>query len=204
MPFEMPAYDPTQSRRIVIMIALICFMFAAVWAYIFYHQQPRVADGAIEAITAIPLHTELREGGTMREGSGGSVQKSDEMLVWVAFTMKNLTPAIPLFETRQRATLSMPDGQQMFAMAENPSEVAKVRAYPKLQQMSSSPVSHSLMTGALVPLEMTLAPQQSTEGLALFAFPVTQQVWDTRREFSVDVSFQYQRDLAMKEKVAAP
>ncbi len=194
MPLETPVYDADKSRRIVILIAATCLMFAAVWAYVFLLRKPRVADGALQTITAVPLHSELRQGGTMSEGYGGGVESMDEMLVWVSFRMKNLTGDTPLYETRQRATLTLPDGEQKFAYAESPSEIEKLRQVPKIQQV----------TGTLVPREMTLAPGMGTQGMALFVFPVTKQVWDTRREFSVAVSFQWQRDLAMREITNVP
>lgn len=194
MPADRPFEDPASSRRIVVLIAVICFLFAGVWAYVFILQKPRVADGAIEKIAAAPLHTEIRVGGTMAEGVGGGVEKHDQMLVWVAMDMRNLTLEIPLFETNQRATLSFPDGEQFFAYAERPEEIEKLRRVP----------GALVVNGALLPREMTLSPKQSAAGLALFVFPVTKQQWDTRREFSVAVSFQYQRDLALKEKTAAP
>jgi hypothetical protein len=53
--------------------------------------------------------------------------------------------------------------------------------------------------GHIVPSTLTLEPGKSTEGMALFVFPVTPKVWNMRRAFSVSVSFQYQRDLAMQD-----
>ena len=182
-------YDESKSRRTVILIAATCILFFLAWAYMFFLQKPRVADGTITEVTAVPLHTELRQGGTMSQGYGGGIEKNDEVLVWVAFHMKNLTEDVPLYETGQRATLTLPDGEQKFAYAQTPTEVAKLRAYSRLKQVP----------GALLPGELTLAPGKSAQGLALFAFPITRQTWDTRREFSVAVSFQWQRDLAMKE-----
>ncbi len=182
-------YDEGKSRRTMTLIAATCIMFFLAWAYVFFLQKPRVADGTIEAITAIPLHTELRQGGTMSEGYGGGVEKTDEVLVWVAFNMKNLTADVPLFETGQRATLTLPDGEEKFAVAETPTEVAKLRAYSKVKQVP----------GPLMPRELTLAPGKAARGLALFVFPVDRQTWDTRREFSVAVAFQWQRDLALRE-----
>jgi hypothetical protein len=190
MPFEMAPYDAGKSRRTVILIALTCVMFAGAWAYVFYAQKPRVASGAIEDIHPIPIHTELRQGGTMAEGYGGGTVKQDEMLVWVSFQMKNLTEDVPLFSTGQKATLTLPDGEEKFADAESPIEIAKARA--AFSQMKE-------IRGNVVPTDVTLQPQKSTQGLALFVFPVTPQVWATRRAFSVSVAFQYQRDLAMKE-----
>ena len=117
------------------------------------------------------------------------MQTSDELYVWTAITMKNVTADVPLYETKQRATLTLPDGEQQFAYAASPSDVAKVRALPKLPQPE----------GALLPRELTLKPGQGAQGLALFAFPITKQAWDTHREFSVAISFQWQRDLALRE-----
>jgi hypothetical protein len=190
MPFELAPYDSGKSRRTVILIALTCLMFASAWAYVFYAQKPRVATGAIEDIHPIPVHWELRQGGTMAEGYGGGVEKQDEMLVWVAFHMKNLTEDVPLYSSGQRATLTLPDGEEKFAVAESASEIAKARAaFPQLKDI----------TGTLVPTDLTLQPEKSTSGLALFVFPITPKVWATRREFSVSVAFRYQRDLAMAE-----
>ena len=199
MVYQAPPYDEGQARRTLALIAATCFLFAAVWAYVFYTQKPRVADGAIDAITVVPLHTELRQGGTVdgkttEGGYGGGLQKQDELYVWVALRMKNLTDTQPLFATGERASLAMMDGTQQFAYAESPAEVAKVRALPGVQQVP----------GVLVPRELTLAPGKSADGLALFAFPVTWETWDRRREFSVAVSFKYQRDLALKEPKKEP
>ena len=190
MPVSPPAYDQGQARRTVILIGATCFMFFAVWAWVFFMQKPRVADGAIQSITAVPLHTAFRQAGKEADGGyGGGVQTSDEMYVWTFITMKNLTADVPLYETQQKATLTLPDGEQQFAYAASPSDVAKVRSLPKLKQPE----------GALLPREVTLKPGQSGQGLALFAFPITKQTWDTHRDFSVAISFQWQRDLELRE-----
>ncbi len=194
MAYQAPPYDPGQARRTFVLILVICFLFAAVWTYIFYTQKPHVAEGAINAITVAPLHTELRQGGSMSEGYGGGVQKSDELYVWVAFRMKNITGATPLYATQQRASLALADGTELSAYAASPDEVAKLRSIPKLQQVA----------GTFVPRELTLKPGDSAEGLALFGFPVTRQQWDLRRAFSMAVSFQWQRDLALKEPKQEP
>ncbi len=121
MPPQTPVYNAGESRRTFGLILAVSCVFFGMWAYIFVHQKPRVADGAIQAITVVPLHTELRQGGTMSEGYGGGVQKSDELYVWVAFEMKNLTSDVPLYATQQRATLTLPDAQHQFAYDETQS-----------------------------------------------------------------------------------
>lgn len=190
MVFQAPAYDEGKSRRTIILIAATCFMFAAVWAFVFYHQKPRVADGAIESIEPVPIHTETRQGGSMADGYGGSVDKQDEMLVWVRFHMKNLTEDVPLYAMKQKATLTLADGEEKTAYAESPAEIVKARAaFPQLKAI----------TGTLVPSELTLQPEKTTQGLALFVFPVTEKAWRTRQEFYVNIAFEWQRDLAMRE-----
>lgn len=188
MPFE-SAYKQERSRLTVLLILAVCIAFGCVWAWVFFAQKPRVADGTITSIVAVPLHSELNQGGGPDEGYGGGVQKTDEMLVWVHFKMKNLTEDVPLYETAQQATLTSLEGQEQYADAQNGIEVAKARMLTNIQQVP----------GNLVPTVLTLPPGKSTDGLALFVFPITKQQWDRRRQFSVKVSFQWQRDLAMKD-----
>jgi hypothetical protein len=189
MAFDTELHKRDRSRGTLLIIVAICLAFASVWAYVFFAQKPRVADGAITSIEAVPLHTELSDGGAPGEGVGGGVEKGDEMLVWVHFHMTNLTEDVPLFETRQQATLTLLSGEEQFTNAQNAIEVGKVRTLQGIKQVQ----------GQLVPDTLTLDPGKSTEGLALFVFPVTPKVWNMRRAFSVSISFQYQRDLAMQD-----
>ncbi len=189
MPLETDVYNQGAARRTIALIAATCFMFASVTAFFFFTTRQRSSEGAIESVEVVPLHTELRQGGTMAEGYGGGVLKSDELYVWVSVRMKNLTKDKPLFETHQRARLVMLDGTEQFTESESPIEVAKVRSLRQLPPVR----------GALLPRDLTLAPGASAEGLALFAYPVTKHDWEVRRMFSVNISFQYQHDLALKE-----
>ncbi len=190
MALDTMMLEQSRGRRTLTLIAATCFLFFMTWAYVFVTRQPRVAEGAIEAITAVPLHTEFRQGGTMMEGYGGGVQKSDEMYVWVALRAHSLRKDVTLYETGQRATLTLPDGDQLYANAATASEVAKVRALPRLKQVP----------GASLPRDLTLGPGKAAAGLVLFGFPVTPQQWASRREFSVALGFQGQRDLALREE----
>ena len=189
MPFDTELHKRDRSRGTLLIILVVCLAFASVWAYVFFAQKPRVADGAITSIVAVPLHSELSNGGAPGEGVGGGVEKSDEMLVWVHFHMNNLTEDVPLYETRQQATLTLLNGEEQVTNAQNAMEVEKARSYQGIRQVS----------GTIVPDTLTLEPGKSTEGLALFVFPVTPKVWNMRRAFSVSISFQYQRDLAMQD-----
>ena len=184
-------YDKGQSRRTLLLIFVICFAFFGAWAWIFLNQKPRVADGEITSATAIPFHTEFAQGGKASEGGyGGGLQKYDEMYVWVGFRMKSLITQAPLFETGQKATVVLPSGEERYAYAASPQEIAKVRALPGLKKGPT----------AIVARDLTLKPGEEAQGFALFAFPMTQEEWNNRREFSVSISWQYQRELALREQ----
>lgn len=188
MAFE-TEYKQERSRVTLLLILAVCVAFAAVWAWVFFQQKPRVADGAIDSITVVPLHSVYHEGGPADEGVGGGDAVTDQLLVWVRFHMTNLTSRTPLYETQQTATLTALDGTEQTTDAQNTISVAQVRTMPNVQQVP----------GTLVPAVMTLAPGQSTQGLALFAFPITKQQWDKRRAFSVTIAFQMQHSLAMQD-----
>lgn len=184
------AQESARSGRTLLLIFLVVLAFASVWAYVFLQQKPRVADGAVEMIRAVPIHTELRQGGTLAQGYGGGVAESDEELVWVQLRITNLTKAVPLYATGERATLTFPDGEQSFAFAQSASEIARARSV--LHQLN-------VVSGPLLPPELTLAPGASTRGLVLFAFPIAPKQWNGRRNLSVEVSFQNQRPLGLRE-----
>lgn len=184
-------YDRAQSRRTFLLIALICFLFFGAWAWIFLSQKPRVADGEIASVTAVPFHTEYRSGGKPSEGGvGGGIIKDDQMYVWVALRVKSLISQAPLFETGQKATLVLPSGEERYAYAASPSDIAMVRKLPGLGKTPT----------AILARDLTLQPGQEAQGFALFAFPLTPEEWRSRREFSVNISWQYQRALIIHEQ----
>ncbi len=184
-------YDRAQSRRTFLLIAVICFFFFGAWAWIFLSQKPRVADGEITSVTAVPFHTEFSQGGKPSEGGyGGGLQKYDEMYVWVAMRIKSLNPQVPLFETGQKATVVLPNGEEKYAYAASLSEIAQVRKLPGIGKIPAE----------ILARDLTLQPGQEAQGFALFAFPLTPDEWKSRHEFSVSVSWQYQRALALREQ----
>ncbi len=189
MSLDPTVYDNKRSRATILLILAVCLLFAGVWAYVFVKQKPRVADGAIESVVGIPVHTEMRTG-TLAQGVGGAAVKDDETLVWVRFSMKNLTADVPLYATQQRATLMLADGEQLFAYAQSPREIAEART--SLPQLKAA-------QGELVPRETTLLAGKETSGYALFAFPVSEDTWSKRHVFSLEVTYQWQRPLELKE-----
>jgi hypothetical protein len=189
--------DGSSGRRTVALIAAVAFAFAAVWAYIFFSQKPPVAEGSINGLVEVPIHTEIRQGGTAEEGHGGGVEAEDQIFVLVNATVKD-TAKIPLFPFEQTGTLTLPTGEQKRIPALSTTDMMRAfRAYPALAKAHTS-----MIGGAPTPSllrETTLKPGEAETGLVLFAFPVNQQDWDARRSFDMEISFRWQRDLALAE-----
>ena len=199
-----PVDDQDTGRRTLALIAAIAFAFAAVWAFIFLTQKPPFAAGVITGLIAVPIHTELRQGGNEQEGHGGGVEAEDQVLVLVNTTVKN-TSKIPLFPYEQTGVLTLPTGEQKHVRAVSPNDMMRAfREYPGLA------AAHLAITG-FVPTpalarETTLQPQQAEHGLVLFAFPLSKQDWETRRSFDLELGVRWQRplELAEPEPRAAP
>ncbi len=195
--FPDPEDSQGSGRRTLALIAAIAFAFAAVWAFIFLTQKPPLAAGVMTGLAAVPIHTELRQGGTAEEGKGGGVQSQDQVLVLVNATVRDIA-RIPLFPFEQMGTLTLPTGEQKRVRAVSTNDMMRAfRAYPALA------AAHVTMTGAIptpsLIRETTLKPGEAEHGLVLFAFPIKQEDWDSRRSFDMDISFRWQRDLTMAE-----
>jgi hypothetical protein len=184
------------SRRIVLLIAVICFAFAGVWSYVFFTTKPPVAAGVITQIVAVPIHTEMKTGGTAEEGVGGGVESNDQLFVLVNATIKD-TVRIPLFPFEQMGTFTTTNGEQKRIRALSPYDMMRAfRAYPALA------AAHANLLGPALPRETTLHPGEAEHGVVLFSFPMTKEDWDNRRSFDLDISFRWQRDLVILEPAA--
>jgi len=192
-----PDYDEGSSRRTLALIVAIAFAFAAVWAYVFMTQKPPVAAGVITGLMAVPIHTELRQGGTEEEGKGGGVEATDQVLVLVNATIKD-TAKIPLFPVEQTGTLTLANGEQQRLHAVSTTDMMRAfRAYPALAAAHMA-ITGSAPTPSLL-RETTLKPGEAEHGLVLFSFPIETADWEGRRRFDMEISFRWQRDLAIEE-----
>ena len=186
------------SRRIVILIAVICVAFASVWSFVLLNQKPPVATGSVTSVAAYPIHTELREGGTREQGTGGGVEAEDQLFIFAEVTVQN-TAKIPLFPFEQMGTLTLDDGEQKRVRALSPREVLQVfQTFP--QQLAAIRAS---MPGPVLQRETTIQPGHSEHGLAVFALQsLKKEDWDGRRPFEVTISMRWQPDLVLAEKPA--
>jgi hypothetical protein len=193
------ATEEGSGRRTLALIAAVALAFAGVWTYIFLTQKPPVAAGVITGLVAVPIHTELSQGGTEEQGKGGGVDAQDQVMVLVNATVRD-TARIPLFPFEQMGTLTLPTGEQKRIRALSPSDMLRAfRAYPALA------AAHLALTGSAptpaLPRETTLKPGEAEHGLVLFAFPIKKEDWEARRSFDMDISLRWQRELDIAEPV---
>jgi hypothetical protein len=184
------------SRKVLLLIVAVCLAFAGVWCYVFLTTKPPVAAGVITQIAAVPIHTEMKTGGTAEEGVGGGVETTDELFVLVNATVRDRTK-IPLFPFEQMGKLTTQLGEQKQARALSTYDMMRAfRAYPALA------AAHAGMAGPALARETTLKPNEAEHGLVLFMFPLTKADWDSRRSFDLDISFRWQKDLVVMEPAA--
>lgn len=195
MPSEHEAEG--SGRRILILIAALCIGFAGVWSYILLNTKPPVAAGVMTGLVGVPIHTELRQGGTRDQGIGGGLQMTDQVLVLANATVRD-TAKIPLFPFEQTGTLTLANGEQQSVHALSTVDMMRAfRAYPQLA------AAHVTLAGtAATPSlhrENTLKPGEAEHGLVLFSYPITKDVWETRRSFEMAISFRWQKDLILAQ-----
>ncbi len=181
--------EQTSGRFTMALILAICLAFSAVTAYVFYNQKPPVAAGAITRLSAYPIHSELRQGGSREQGVGGGVESQDEVLVLAEVDVRN-TWTGPLFLYQEQGTLTSPEGVQKQVAAASASEVGQAfRFWPQLGKQ----------TLPVIPREATLQQGQTLHGLMLFAFPIPQAEWEARRSFDATLGFRLQRPLVLEQ-----
>jgi hypothetical protein len=186
------------GRGMLALIAAVCLAFASIWAFIFYSQKPPSARATITQMTAVPVHTELRQSGTQQEGVGGGVEAEDQVFVLMAVSARS-TAKIPIFPYEQTGTLTLPTSEQKHARALSPTDMERAFvAYPALAAAKNKLVASGAPAQAL-PRDTTLKPGESEQGLVLVSFPIKQEEWETRRTFDLEIPLRWQRELELAQ-----
>jgi hypothetical protein len=159
---------------------------AAIAIYYYLIQKPPDAAGEILAVNYYPVHTTIN-GGNGDPGMQGSKEAYDQLIILAKVRVRNQTN-IPLFLQDISATVTLPDGSQHVNVGVGARDFDRVfQAFPALAPLKAQPFDRSA----------TLQPGQSTEGLAIFNFPVSRQEWDSRKSGDVVVSFMHQPNLLL-------
>ena len=167
------------------MIAAIVVSLA-LGLYVYLGQRPPVAAGEVLQTTVYPVHTVINNsGGIAQEGMAGSSESYDQVLILTKIKIRNQTD-INLFLQDISSAIKLPDGSEQENVAASDRDMDRVfQAYPSL----------SSLRAASIPRDITLAPGQAAEGLAIFNYPLSKEQWDKLPTANVVVSFMHQKNL---------
>ena len=184
-----PPHPFRSAFKTVAIAAVLVTLALAIFVYIV--KTPPVSAGEVLQVNYYPVHT-TSTGGSGTSGAGqvgmqGSGETYDQLLILAKVRVRNQTN-IPLFLRDIAATVTMPDGSEQTNVAAGATDAARVfQAFPALASWQSAPFDR----------DVTVPPGQSTEGLAIFTFPMTKQQWDSRKGANVVVSLINQNDLVI-------
>jgi hypothetical protein len=131
------------------------------------------------------VHTAIYPAHTVFKGESilvGHDQARDDLYV---LTTLRVTDGLhlPLFLKDFTATLTTGDGEEITTSAVEKDDIASVyTSFPALKPLASEPLLRETM----------INPGQSTQGMILLHFPVTQDVWDHRRTAILNVDLYHQ------------
>ena len=176
---------PFKSAFKTLVIAAIVVSIA-LGLYVYLGQRPPVAAGEVLQTTVYPVHTVINNsGGIAQEGMAGSSESYDQVLILTKIKIRNQTD-INLFLQDISSAIKLPDGSEQENVAASDRDMDRVfQAYPSL----------SYLRAASIPRDITLAPGQSAEGLAIFNYPLSKEQWGKLPTANVVVSFMHQKNL---------
>ena len=176
--------NPFKSAWKTFAIAAVSIILALA-IFVYFIHRPPVAAGQILQTNFYSVHSTESGGGDA--GMQGTAEPYDQLIILANVRVRNQTD-IPLFLQDISAAVTLPDGSMFTSVGVGARDFERVfQAFPSLGPLRSQPFDRSA----------TLNPGESTEGLAVFSFPVSRQQWDTRKSGEVRVSFLHQNNLAL-------
>jgi len=161
----------------------------ALAGYVLITQKPPVASGEILQVWAHPNH--VVTSGIDANGDPMPQQSFDEVLVFARIRLINLSKN-PLVLEDVLANLRQADGILSVSAGSVGQFEEVFLAYPGLAALHSNSF----------PPRATLAPGQSMEGTAFWAFRMNKQEWDARRDLNFTFRLQYQPKLELTPHTA--
>lgn len=167
-------------------LAATLLVVCCIGAYVWINNKPPVHAGEVVSISAYPIHRELSTGSGLG-GVNGGPNVYDEVIVIANVRIKSQTK-LPLFLHDMYGDVTLADGDTQRCLAASKTDYRKVFiAYPGLAAQQKTPVSR----------DITLSPGQEVEGQMVFHYPISEQQWDSRKNFDVVVGFIHQKNLVL-------
>ncbi len=184
-PSDPPLNWTRIGLRILLAVVIACLVIAA---FVYFGRSRPTAQGEVARISVFPVHTTIRGGIAGAPGMAGQDENYDQLLVFTIVRVHNLTKE-PLNIYDMVGVVTFPDGDSRRSLAASDSDFNRVfAAYPQLAPLRMDPLRR----------HATIAPGESTDGLLIFNYPFGRQQWDTRKAFTVTVSFANARELILR------
>lgn len=177
------------SHVLIAAIVATVVVGVAIALYIIAGQKPPIATGEIEAVWAHPQHTETS--GIDANGAPMPSQVVDQVMVFTKVKLHNQSKN-PIFLNNVMTNITLSDGVHSSYAANKGDYDRTFIAYPDM------PVPHD---AGLSPLDTTIDPGQTVEGMFISAFRISKDQWDAHKTLDFTFSFRYQPNLVIEPHV---
>lgn len=165
----------------VVAVAVVCI---AVGLYAILGRTPPAAAGEVEAVWAVPHHTETS--GFDASGARVPGESFDQMLIFAQVKLRNQS-SLPLFLNGVTGNVTLADGIHTSYAASQSGYNDVFVAYNDLNVPRGTPLKS----------DTTIQPGQTVEGAIVCAFRMNKRDWDARKGFNIGFGFQYQPPLKL-------
>jgi hypothetical protein len=167
------------GHRNLLAPVLLAFLILGILLALVIRATPRrTADLTITHTVVVPIHTVLKSDSIVV----GKDQSQDDLYVLATLRIAD-NLHLPLFLKNFTATLTTAEGEELTTSAIEKQDLPTVyAAFPTLHSLASTPLLRESM----------IDPGQSAEGMILLHFPITQAVWDHRRNATLNIDLYHQ------------
>jgi hypothetical protein len=172
------------ARRNLLAPVLIAFvLLGVVIALVLRYTPHKTADVTITAASVYPAHTVFKSDTILV----GRDRAQDDLYVLATVRVEDRLN-LPIFIKDFTATLVTTDGQEFHSSATEKQDIPLlITTFPALEKLASPPLLR----------ETLIAPGQSAEGMVLLHFPVTQDVWNSRKSATLSIDLYHQGPLTI-------
>ena len=162
----------------VVMAAVVLGLIVGV--YLVSSRKPATSTGSALRVVALPVHTESK--GSIAPGGMGTtdqdIEKTDAVMVNMVLDVKNAIEK-PMYLKNIEGKLVTDKNEYTDDAAPSSDYERIIQAYPQLQIPGSQPLKS----------ESTIPPNADQQGLVIFSFPISREVWDKRKSLQAQVNF---------------
>ena len=178
MPVSELKFAQPARRNLLAPVLLAFLILGIVLALLIRFAPHKNADLTITHTTVYPVHTVFKSDSIVV----GDQHAEDDLYVLTNLRIDDHLH-LPLFLKDFTATLTTAEGEEITTSAVEQRDLANVyTSFPDLKALATDPLLRDTM----------IAPGQSAQGMVLLHFPVTQAVWDHRRDATLNVDLYHQ------------